>query len=364
MLIAILAVVAQLPPAPPPVHVDSAGPAVPAPETLTSWQVGEVRCNGAPIRPLRMERPYPALRYGDGDATSVTLSFRIDADGRPLGITPSSQFGDATDLAPALAASLFAAGQPQDGCTVRYAGTALAVSVAPLADAMEFTIFPATRPTRMLWERVKPAGTSCFDPPPALRNRSFPDFDRIAQPAGTTSWSMIGFDIDAGGEPVARHVVAGSGLAPLDQASLEAVGASRFGPDRRTGCLYPYFRRGGTLAAPMIPEEAATKPAGATCPTHLEWARHPALDFPEPFRRRSIEGWAVISYDVAPWGETGNIKVLAAEPADVFGDYGVRAIRSGRKVASTGYSGCVDRVRFVMGYKQPPNAVTEPAPAY
>ena len=34
---------------------------------------------------------------------------------------------------------------------------------------------------------------------------------------------------------------------------------------------------------------------------------------------RAIEGWAVIAFDVAPWGGTGNVRVVASEPAADFG---------------------------------------------
>jgi TonB family protein len=79
--------------------------------------------------------------------------------------------------------------------------------------------------------------------------------------------------------------------------------------------------------------------------------------FAENVRRRGIEGWAVVPFDVAQWGQTNNVRIVAAEPASGFGE-AARAIvqQSARRPAPYGYTGCLEQVRFVM---PPPDA---PAP--
>jgi TonB family protein len=73
------------------------------------------------------------------------------------------------------------------------------------------------------------------------------------------------------------------------------------------------------------------------------------LVFPENFRRRSIEGWAVIRYDVAPWGQTGNVRVAEAQPAAGFGDAARSIVQlSTRRPSAYGYTGCLELVRFVL----------------
>ena len=58
----------------------------------------------------------------------------------------------------------------------------------------------------------------------------------------------------------------------------------------------------------------------------------------------------MVAYDVAPWGEPGNIRVLASEPAEAFGTQAGNVIRTARLAPTqAGHTGCVDRVRFVMG---------------
>ena len=92
------------------------------------------------------------------------------------------------------------------------------------------------------------------------------------------------------------------------------------------------------------------------------------MNFPEPFRRRPFEGWAVVRYDVAPWGATGNIEVLASEPAAAFGEQAKRVIASATKAPlSSGMAGCVDRVLFRLpegtGTKaDEPAPITAPPP--
>ena len=119
-----------------------------------------------------------------------------------------------------------------------------------------------------------------------------------------------------------------------------------------------------------MPEEASFRPADATCPAQAEWAVSPTLTYPDNFRRRGIEGWAMIGYDVAPWGATGNVRVLATQPSDEFGAQAMRIITTAKRVPSaTGYTGCVDRVSFKMGPTQrkpggPPVIFDPPQPAY
>lgn len=351
MMLPFLALTAvQAPPPAPPVILEHFGPGL-AGEALTTWKAGEARCGGEPVRAERLETPYASVDWMPPTVTASTstLRFRIDADGRPIGIVPSVTYGTFSDLAPALAASRFATGQARTDCVIDYTGTRTRIGDASLDALIGYTIFPLGRPSRAVWERVRPVGT-CTEPPPALRNRAYPDFEAIPQAAGTTSWSMIGYALDAKGRPVRAHVVTGTGNVALDRASLQAVKDSRFAPGARTGCMYPYWRRGPVLSAPAPVDKDALRPKGATCPASIDWARQPVLSYPEPFRRRGIEGWAVIGFDLAPWGATGNVRVLAAEPAAAFGEQAVGIIRAASATRSTtGYIGCVERVRFAMG---------------
>ncbi len=322
-------------------------------QVLVTWTPQNVRCGGVPIAFSQAPAPMPALSWS-GAANilkSVDYSFTVDAAGRPLDVGRGSKeyLPAGTDLAPALVAAKFAPGSPRQGCSLTFVPAASAVSEASVTALMTYIMFPEQRPTPAMFAQIRPVGSTCFDPPPEIRNRAFPAFDSIPKQPGQAGWSMIGFDIDARGKPVHLKHEAGNGNAVLDKASLAAVADSKFAPGARTGCQYPYWIAAATLPPPPIPEEAPFRPANATCPLKADWATKPPLNYPRNFGRRWIEGWAIIGYDVASWGETGNVRVLASQPSAEFGEQALQMLSSAKWAASaTGYVGCVDRVAFRM----------------
>ena len=343
-------------------------------QMFVTWTAQDVRCAGVPMAFARPPAAMPALGWstpGNG-MKPVAYSFTIDPTGRPLDITRIAKgyVVASEDLTPALAVSQFALGAARGECSLTFMPSPQPIAVAPVTSVMAYTMFSGQRPTPEMWARVKPVGSTCYGPVPQVRNRAFPDFDAIPKQPGRPSWSMIGFDIDDSGKPVHLRPVAGNGNAVLEAASMTAVADSRFAPGARVGCRYPYRVGAGTLSAPPMPEEASFRVAGATCPTKVEWAVGPVLTYPETFRHRAVEGWAVIGYDVAPWGQTGNVRVLAAQPAVEFGEQAVRLLALAKRVpSSAGYTGCVDRVKFRMGPTvrapgAPPVIFDPPQPAY
>jgi len=161
---------------------------------------------------------------------------------------------------------------------------------------------------------------------------------------------MVGYDLDAKGRPVNLRIVEGTGNRALDAASVKAMRGSRFTNGARTGCLYPFWRKPAPVAAPASPDKASLRPEGSNCPADRPWAVTPRLIYPTAYRPRAIEGWAAVAYDVAPWGDTGNIRVLASELATAFGQQAVQIVRLARKAPSRENAiDCVEIVRFVMG---------------
>lgn len=87
----------------------------------------------------------------------------------------------------------------------------------------------------------------------------------------------------------------------------------------------------------------------ANCPAKLPWTTGPSLVFPSAFLNRRVEGWAIVAFDVAPWGDVGNLRVLASEPAADFGTQAVALLRNGKKASGgQGHTGCVEKVRFAV----------------
>jgi len=349
------------PPAPPVVvSVPSAAPIAPsasgnpAGQQLVRWQPGTATCAGGVVQTVQAPDPAMTATYGWRGAAArntATFRFRIVADGRPLGIERAAKdyVPDSQDLAPALAATRFSPGA-QSGCSITFTTERTDFADAAVSDVLAFTVFPTGTVPREAWQRVQPAASTCFNPAPAVLLRAFPDFKKLPSQAGRREWSMTEFDTNPAGKPVNVRTVGGSGSTALDAAARGAVARSRFERGARRGCRYPYWQGGSILAAPVMPSEDAFRPAGATCPKTLPYDRQPRLVYPQPYLRRRIEGWAIVAFDVAPWGATGNLRVLAAEPTAEFGDAALNVLRTATKRPSnTGYVGCVDRVRFRIG---------------
>lgn len=375
-IVASSAAFGQAPPAPPPpppvIHgqVSIVREAAPSTQKLITWASGSVLCDGVARQPVLLPPAAGSIGWVGSDNAPpkpVTIDFAIDADGRPHAIKRSSTafslFSD--DLEPALATARFRPGTPGKQCQITYIATPADFESAPIDALIDYSIFPGRlRLPQAGYDHVKPAGADCFDPPPDVRARVYPDFHAIPQAPGTRSWSMIGFDIDARGQPTKVRVFRTTGNTALDQASLKAIAASRFEPGARRGCLYPYWRTAPPLAAPPMPANLPNE-GSAGCPTASSWKAKPVQIFPEAYRRRGVEGWAVIQYDVAPWGATGNAQVLASEPSDAFGQAALNTVRSATKEASPqGYINCVTRVRFEIGNPKKPAAepLEPPAP--
>jgi TonB family protein len=365
-------------PPPPPVVVTPSLPRIVAvdgdmPVTVVSFRPGIARCDGGEEALQFTELPLPVIAADGDDSHSpapVRLEFRIDAEGRPLGIKEmprtgrSAFFYSSADVPPAFAASRFRSGPERRGCTIAYDVQAASVAQADLATLYRMVALqvPSGIPSfrRTVFDRTKPPGSSCFDDPSVnVRLRAYPAFEKIPQAPGTVSYSFLAFDLDSSGRPRNARVLGSAGNAELDRQSLEAVRASRFSPAARQGCTYTYWRRPTEpLRAPELPELERFRPEGSNCSKEqIPWAYVPPLNFPPGFQRRGIEGWAVLSYDVAPWGGTGNVNVVAAEPAAAFGEQAKRIVSGAREPASdSGHVGCLTRVVFRMpqGQAGPP----------
>lgn len=334
-------------PAIPPVPVSTSA----AERGLAIWMPGEVRCDGGTAvagNPIR--RPLVSIGWrGANNRQTVTLHFDIDGSGRPVSITREDQrFVPNDDIAPSLAASRFPA-MARSACSVTYTPRIEPFATAPIADLVSYSVSPLSgRLPQQGWARIREAGNCTDAPRQQPLTRTFPDFDKLPATPGVRDWSLIAYDTDASGKPVKVRVKTGTGNKALDQAGVEAMRKSRFTGGARTGCTYPYWRAPEVLPAPPMPDKSAFAPAG-TCPAGREWASAPVLRFPPAYNRRRIEGWAVVSYDIAPWGAVGNAKVLASQPSDDFGRQALQVIQSARAEPSQeGRSGCVERVRFAI----------------
>jgi TonB family protein len=292
-------------------------------------------------------------RFGD-----IVLSFSIDADGRTRDIRPEqgaeapspisfAGYDQGEDQA-TLAAWRFPPTALKD-CRLTIARHYMPIAYAPPPAVALLAVSAGGRIGRSaiktLFER---RGDDCASPP-ALLTASYPDRRKGSTPPGGRSWAMIRWDILADGSTANIETIASSGDRVFEAESRRAVGETRFvDADARTGCAAPFSRTGADLTDIPGPE-----PVGDVlkdCPAAVRARFTPGrLTYPEAFRRRGIEGWAIVRYDIASWGQVGAVSVLEAQPAAAFGTAARQAIASGH--ATPGFTGavrCTDRVIFHM----------------
>ncbi|MDO9370204.1 MAG: TonB family protein [Sphingopyxis sp.] len=283
---------------------------------------------------------------------AVSYRFAIDAAGRTRSIarTADELFPFGQDIGSALAASRFPTGAARETCTISYVPKLDPLANAPIADLAEYSIIGSgVKLPKAGWDRFTALGNCRDEPRPAPLLRAHPDFLKLKAATGARDWSLVAYDTDASGRPINLRIAHGTNNDELDAAALDAMRASRFTGGARTGCLYPYWRAAAKLAAPPAPAEEQLRPANAMCSAKVEWTKRPTTIYPPAYRKRAIEGWAIVAFDTAPWGEVGNVRVLEAQPAADFGQQASFIVRSGRVAPSAqGASGCVETVKFLM----------------
>lgn len=312
-------------------------------------------CDGGSIERVLVVAPEDAIGWAGAviPRLSVTFTFNIDIEGRPLGISRTGAgqpfYGETADLAPALAATRFAAGQARKGCTAVFTPKQVTIASAPVEQLARYAAMPHSVRVPAIWTALKPANSTCTNRP-RPRTIRYPDFTGLTETPGLPDYIALYYDVDAAGIPQNIRTITSSANAEFDRRAIDSIARSEFVPGAPvTGCLSS-FAKGprASMVPPAIPENRSLQP-GVACRNEPKWVSKPPLVFPRNFSRRAIEGWAIIGFDVAPWGGTGNVRVLASEPAAEFGDAALRIIQGAKKPESDrGLSGCTERVRFVI----------------
>lgn len=329
----------------------------------------DVTCGGAAIRPayaddLRIE----TVRFGS-EKPGVTLSFSITEDGRTRDIRPSSarmhpasdeiviSSTPPTDQEQAALAAWRFSGGPRSDCrlTIRY--TAKPIVEATKADLLRY--FAVTRTRGLIRDAVaaRLAGpdANCGGDRRGGRSPrtvSYPDY-KIGQrpPPGGRAWTVVRWGVDAEGRAVDVETLGSSGDTVFDAETRRAVSETVVqGGAPLRGCVANFYRIGERLPAPDLPEREDDPLQN--CPAEVRTrfqARGAPESFPVAFRERGIEGWALVRFDLATWGQVGNVEVIDAQPAAAFGDSGRRTVQAGRAEPSNSHGvRCVVPVRYVL----------------
>lgn len=291
-------------------------------------------------------------------------SFNVSADGRVLDLAvitpPSAAFLQRQpyiadqEVQPGLAAWRFAPGQPATGCRVHVVGRVLSYDLAGRTEiARAFALNPTLATgAREIRAALEP-GADCYAGEPLYpRVQHFAPVDEIAEAPGERSWTVVRFDVAADGRTRDVRVVASSGRPELAAAAMRAQAQSTYAPHAKRGCLLRYSTRPGLLQAPPEPPTVVAENGGCPVNPKLALGGIP-VSFPPSFSRRRIEGYALLSYDVAPWGQVGEVKVIKSEPAAAFGQQARTMIQSSRVAPSDrGYQGCQKPFRFRISEEQ------------
>ena len=192
LLAPVFAQIAPAPPVPPPPPPPSDALPEAQRSRFVSFVARPVTCGVSTVTPTAIEQPMPSTDYAfrpvDIGRGAISLTFTIDATGRPIDIASSSRDLpdeiDVSDVMPAFATWRFAPGTSRRGCRVAFAIDDRPVTAASPAAAMRYLALQGG--DRPIFERTIPSGSTCFTPnaPPELV-RVWPDFETIPQRPGT-----------------------------------------------------------------------------------------------------------------------------------------------------------------------------------
>ena len=339
-----------------------------AASSLLQVPTTEIACGGQPIQPLYADDlAIGAALSASHERPAVILAFSVDEQGRtrdirPVRDTPSTPSGPivisalspAQEEQAALAAWRFPAG-PRADCraTIRYSAKPL--EAATTDDLLRYFAVTRTRGALrdIVARRLGGPDANCGGDGRggrAARTISVPDF-MIGRrpPPGGRSWSVVRWNVNAQGRATGVQTLGSSGDADLDREARRAMAETVLRPGAPlTGCVFNFNRAGETLTPPDLPrrEEDPQQSCPADISDRLRLNIAPER-FPPAFAKRRIEGWALVRFDLATWGQTGAIEVIDAQPSAVFGKDASRLVASARtEPALTGAVRCVLPIRY------------------
>jgi TonB family protein len=316
----------------------------------------------APARPISdpivVSTDHAPIPNSNADGIE-TLSFSVDADGRPLDIrrAPASR-GDIDFGATiaALAAWRFEAGAPASGCRASIVSHRIPLAEASRATLFEIIAFERRSAPVLVRETVSKAGDCGIGPHRQPKTIGYPDLRRFNDRDLNPAWAAAVYDIDAGGTPRNVRIEVQGGDPALADVAASAIAESRFQPGRPVKACYGTFAATPRdTPAPPRPDIASFERPGDKCDVAKEALNLPAFkNYPRPYAARKVAGWAYLRFDVAPWGQIGNIQVLASQPSAAFGDAAQSLLWSAKpKAPPEGYRGCLVPVIYAIPDPEP-----------
>jgi TonB family protein len=329
----------------------------PPPETVTCASGTARRVEGAPLPPKtwRVWTPPPVAVPNHAPPkppTSQVFTFSINAEGRVTDLKGGGVgLWSEEDQIAILASWRFAPGAPLSGCSLDAAPTAVPLAEAPPAKLFEIVAAEGRNAAPAVFQALN-ATDDCYK---GVRRRpeiwAYPDLRPFDDKSVDPPWAVLTYDIDAKGATRNIKAALQHGDPALAKAAAAAIAKSRFLPGpARAGCRVVAKARPQLSAPPARPENGAFDRPEDKCDLTREQMNLSApMAYPPAFARRRVGGWAIIRFDVAPWGEVGAVEVLAAQPTQAFGSPAQSLVRSARpKPSATGYHGCIVPIIYAI----------------
>lgn len=303
---------------------------------------------------------------------TFAYSFDIDANGWVRNLqsvsrlertyTPHQPYVRNDQIEPAIAAWRFQAGAPRSGCSLTVQAHVLSFADAGPQRLLRAFALRVVGPADKDWREAAIPGSDCYTGERlAERVQHFVAVDEMKEPAGSRSWSVVVFDVGADGHTRNLKVAASSGRSDLDAAALAAQRQSTYARRARVGCVLRYYTTPGTVS---LTAPARRNTPSLDCPLDPRLTFSFTPHFPPAFQSRSIEGYALVQYDTAPWGQVGAVKVLASQPAEAFGKNAEASIQSARAPSSdVGSKGCLMPMIFRIDGSRTQGAYEAPKPS-
>lgn len=321
----------------------------------------------APLHPRTGAAPAdPIVVVADGppvpkDAPDEILTFTVNAEGRALDIRRlTSSFADADAVIAAFAGWRFEAGSPIAGCRVSIPTRRAPIQQAGRATLFEIIAFERRNTPSAVREAVSKAGSCGAGARRLPKTIAYPDLRRFNGRDLNPAWAGVVYDIDADGMPRNVRVDSQGGDPALADGAAAAVAASRYLPGKPVEACYGTFAaEPRETPAPSRPKTVTALPEGEKaandCPVTREQLNLPAFkNYPRAYAARKVAGWAYLRFDVAPWGQIGNIQVVDSQPSAAFGQAALSMLWTARpKPPAEGYRGCILPVIYNIPETEP-----------
>ena len=338
---------------------------------IISFMPNAVRCNGEQVHPIFAPRPKPSAlssyvlssRRWRNKASDFDIGFTITKTGRTRAIekpilTRARAALRESDVAPALATWKFAPTKSERKCILNVKITAKPLDTAAPSDIYRSWALRSTsnaRLRKLLFNKIVPANSNCYKiRRTTLLKQHRPDYQAIK---GERSFSVYSYDIGKNGRTKNIKILESDSNKKFDDAVRSAVSKnvySRQSNPARNGCV-GYFSKGVEqfTVTPDAPENNTVQNAKTCTLSNAKWKTIGKKIFPKNFAYRGVNGWAYLRFDVAPWGQISNIRVVNAEPSSKFGDAAKRILRTARLPKSDrGHTGCVKRIDYKLQRKE------------